>query len=77
MQIANQVFIVTGAGSGLGAATAQRLVDQGARVVLVDMNAAAGQTQAESLGANTRFVQADVSDAASAQAAVEIGRAHV
>jgi NAD(P)-dependent dehydrogenase (short-subunit alcohol dehydrogenase family) len=28
MQIANHVFIVTGAGSGLGAATAQRLVDQ-------------------------------------------------
>ncbi|WP_022980166.1 3-hydroxyacyl-CoA dehydrogenase [Ideonella sp. B508-1] len=71
MQIANHGFIVTGAGSGLGAATAQRLVDQGARVVLVDMNATAGQAQAEALGANTRFVQADVSDAASAQAAVD------
>ncbi|WP_066340424.1 3-hydroxyacyl-CoA dehydrogenase [Azohydromonas lata] len=70
MQVKDRSFIVTGSGSGLGAATARRLVAAGGRVLLVDLNAEAVSALAGELGANARFVQADVSDAASAQAAV-------
>ena len=66
MQIQNQVFVVTGAASGLGAATARRLVQAGGRVVLADVNEAAGQAVAAELGDNARFVRTDVTDEASA-----------
>ncbi|HBD91955.1 MAG TPA: 3-hydroxyacyl-CoA dehydrogenase, partial [Gemmobacter sp.] len=46
MQIADRVFLITGAGSGLGAAVAGRLVAEGARVVLADRAAEAVQAQA-------------------------------
>jgi NAD(P)-dependent dehydrogenase (short-subunit alcohol dehydrogenase family) len=71
MQIAQHVFIVTGAGSGLGAATARHLVAQGARVMLADLNAAAGQALADELGPAVHFHHTDVADAASGQAAVQ------
>jgi NAD(P)-dependent dehydrogenase (short-subunit alcohol dehydrogenase family) len=70
MQVKDHSFIVTGSGSGLGAATARRLVAAGARVLLVDLNAEAGTALAAELGSNARFVKADVSDAASAEAAL-------
>jgi len=70
MQIQDRVFIVTGSGSGLGAATARRLVGAGARVLLADLNSATGAAQAAELGKNVRFQQTDVADAASAEAAV-------
>ena len=38
MQIKDKVFLVTGAGSGLGAATAKLLCESGARVVMLDLN---------------------------------------
>jgi len=41
MQIENGVFVVTGGGSGLGAASARMLVEAGGRVVLADVNAQA------------------------------------
>ena len=70
MQIQERVFIVTGSGSGLGAATARRLVAAGARVLLADLNSETGAVQAAELGPNARFQQTDVADAASAEAAV-------
>jgi NAD(P)-dependent dehydrogenase (short-subunit alcohol dehydrogenase family) len=70
MQVKDRNFIVTGSGSGLGAATARRLVAGGARVLLVDLNAEAGATLASELGSNARFIRTDVSDATSAEAAV-------
>lgn len=51
MQIENKVFIVSGGGSGLGAATAQMLAKAGARIMLVDINADTVQTQASKLDA--------------------------
>ncbi len=50
MQIEQQVFIITGAASGLGAATARRLAGLGAHVVLADVQDAAGQSLAQQLG---------------------------
>ncbi len=69
MEIQNQVFVVTGGGSGLGAATARHLLAQGGRVVLADVNAEAGAALADELGSNARFVVTDVTREDSAQAA--------
>ena len=66
MQLNNKVFVVTGGGSGLGAATARGLVDAGARVVLADVNRAAGEALAAELGAAALFVETDVSSETSA-----------
>ena len=60
MEIKDKVFLVTGAGSGLGAATARNLIDGGAKVVLADVNREAGESLAAELGANARFVETDV-----------------
>lgn len=68
MQIRDSVFIVTGGASGLGAAAVRHLVQQGGKVVIADMNAAAGNALAGELG--TRFVSTNVADEASAQACV-------
>lgn len=70
MRIAEHVFIVTGGASGLGAATARMVVAHGGRVVLADMNRAAGKAMAQELGAAARFVAADITEEASAQAVV-------
>ena len=71
MHIENKVFIVTGGASGLGAATAQKLVEAGAKVMLVDLNADAVAAQALKLGDQALSVVADISQADAAQAAVE------
>jgi NAD(P)-dependent dehydrogenase (short-subunit alcohol dehydrogenase family) len=81
MQIKDKVFVVTGGGSGLGAATARQLVAEGGKVVLVDLNRAAGEALAAELGAAARFVEADVAGEASgaqvfALARTEFGAVH-
>ena len=50
MKIQGKVVIVTGAASGLGAATAQYLIAHGAKVILVDMNQALGEQLQRALG---------------------------
>jgi NAD(P)-dependent dehydrogenase (short-subunit alcohol dehydrogenase family) len=65
-----QVIMITGAGSGIGAATAQELVRRGATVVLVDCDAATLATTAATLGADTLTVIADVTSRADCEAAV-------
>ena len=62
--------IVTGAASGLGRATAQRLVDLGAAVVLVDLPDRGGEATAAELGGKATFVAADVCDDEQVAAAV-------
>lgn len=72
MEIAGKVFLVTGAGSGLGAATARALAVAGARVVLADVNREAGDSLAAELSTNACFVVTDVADEASAVNAVNM-----
>ncbi|WP_129632174.1 3-hydroxyacyl-CoA dehydrogenase [Candidatus Oscillochloris fontis] len=72
MDITGKVFLVSGGGSGLGAATARMLVEQGARVVLADVNQVAGETVAAELGEAARFVKTDVSNEADVQAAISV-----
>ncbi|WP_036165262.1 3-hydroxyacyl-CoA dehydrogenase [Massilia sp. 9096] len=71
MQIQDNVFIVTGGASGLGAATARMIVDNGGKVVLADVQAEAGEKLADELGeGKARFVKCDVTQEADGQAAV-------
>src|SRR3979411_2954518 len=70
MEIRGNVFLVTGGGSGLGAACARQLAAAGGNVLVVDIRAEAGRTVAEELGTPGRFVQADVTDEAQADEAV-------
>ncbi|MFG1420238.1 3-hydroxyacyl-CoA dehydrogenase [Roseixanthobacter liquoris] len=72
MQIKDKVFLITGAGSGLGAAVAGHLVAGGARVVIADINAEAGEAVARELGASARFARTDVTQEADARAAVAL-----
>ncbi|ABS69884.1 short-chain dehydrogenase/reductase SDR [Xanthobacter versatilis] len=74
MKIDGRVFIVTGAGSGLGAAVSRMLVGEGARVVIVDINAEAGSAVAAELGDSARFQRADVTSEADGLAAVALAR---
>ncbi|TMK80758.1 MAG: SDR family oxidoreductase [Actinobacteria bacterium] len=59
-----KVCIVTGAGSGIGKATAIRFAEEGARVTCVDVNADTVAATAKEIGANVFGVAADVSDPA-------------
>ena len=72
MQIQNSVFLIAGGGSGLGAATAKMLINNGGSVVLADINKDAGTAKATELGARARFIETNVIDEASVQAAVDL-----
>ncbi|EIZ87082.1 short-chain dehydrogenase/reductase SDR [Methylobacterium sp. GXF4] len=69
--IKDRVYIVTGAGSGLGAAVARSLVAAGASVVVADIAREAGAGVAAELGAQARFAATDVTSEADGQAAVQ------
>jgi NAD(P)-dependent dehydrogenase (short-subunit alcohol dehydrogenase family) len=60
--------IVTGGGSGLGAATAARLASDGARVTIFDMNETTGQAHATQIGG--KFIKVNVTDPANVSEAI-------
>jgi NAD(P)-dependent dehydrogenase (short-subunit alcohol dehydrogenase family) len=68
MDVRGQAAVVTGGGSGLGAATAIRLAEAGARVAVLDVNTEAAQAVAAKTGGLA--IACDVSDAESAAAAL-------
>jgi NAD(P)-dependent dehydrogenase (short-subunit alcohol dehydrogenase family) len=70
MQIKNSVFLVTGGASGLGAASARMAAENGAKVVIADLQAEAGENLARELGG--RFIRCDVSSEADGKAAVAL-----
>jgi NAD(P)-dependent dehydrogenase (short-subunit alcohol dehydrogenase family) len=74
MKISQGVFVITGASSGLGRATAQRFVSQGASVVLCDVNEDAGTALERDLGKSATFVRVDVRETADVQRAVTAAR---
>ncbi|MBL7497755.1 3-hydroxyacyl-CoA dehydrogenase [Frankia sp. CNm7] len=71
MRIEGAVALVTGAASGLGLATARRLHDAGAKVVLVDLASSAGERVAGELGDGAVFAPADVTDPDAVAAALD------
>lgn len=71
MQIDGKVFLVSGGASGLGAASAQMLIDAGASVMLVDVNAEALAAQVAKLGSKARASVSDITQESAVQAAVD------
>jgi NAD(P)-dependent dehydrogenase (short-subunit alcohol dehydrogenase family) len=69
VDIAGRTFLVTGGGSGLGAATARELAGAGGTVVIADVDTQHGQEVADELGA--RFAETDVTDPAAVEAALD------
>jgi NAD(P)-dependent dehydrogenase (short-subunit alcohol dehydrogenase family) len=72
MDVSGHAAIVTGAASGLGAATARALAAAGARVALLDLNAGDAGTLADEIGGLA--INCDVTSAESAEAAVRAAR---
>ncbi len=76
MEIQAKTFLVSGGGSGLGKATVHLLVEQGAQVVIADINQVAGEQNAAAIGNRVTFIHTDVTDEASVQNAVHRAVAH-
>ncbi len=74
--LAGKVAIVTGAARGMGRSAAERLVAEGARVLLGDVLVDDGKQVADDLGDAALFTELDVTDAASWEAAVELAEQH-
>jgi NAD(P)-dependent dehydrogenase (short-subunit alcohol dehydrogenase family) len=70
MHIRDNVFVVSGGASGLGAAVVRMLVEEGGRVIIADLKEAAAQALIEECGSAARFVPCDVSLEVDAHAAV-------
>lgn len=74
-RFADTVAVVTGAGSGIGAATARRLAAEGAAVVIADI-ADTGAAVADDIGDRASFVAADVADEAGWAAVLDAAHAY-
>lgn len=70
MELENKGVLVTGGASGLGAACVRLLTRSGARVVIADLNSETGTALAKEIGDSTLFVQTNVTEEESMQAAV-------
>lgn len=70
-ELQGKVAVVTGGANGIGRAIVERFVDEGARVVIADIDTDGGETMAEALGDSAAFQRTDVSDADQVQALVD------
>jgi len=70
MRLDRATAIVSGGASGLGLATAKRIIEAGGRAVLLDINEEQGSRSASELGERARFVAADISSEEQVRAAV-------
>ena len=68
MEIKDSVAVITGGASGLGLATAKRLLDRGASVLVIDLK---GEEVVAELGPRAKFAQANVTDPDSVTAALD------
>jgi 3-oxoacyl-[acyl-carrier protein] reductase len=71
MRLKDKVALITGGAAGIGKATAKRFLEEGARVVICDVNAEAGKAAAEELGGTIEFYQVNVADRQAVQAWVD------
>ncbi|OQY24091.1 MAG: 3-oxoacyl-ACP reductase [Anaerolineaceae bacterium 4572_32.1] len=69
MRLKDRITLITGGAAGIGKATAQRFVEEGAKVIICDVNAEAGQATAQEL--DITFYQVNVADRQAAQAWVD------
>ena len=61
-RLEGKTALVTGAASGIGLQTSIRLAEEGARVMMTDINNEEGLQQAEKLGANATFLKLDITE---------------
>ena len=71
MRMKDKVVLVTGGAAGIGKATALRFAEEGAKVVICDLNEAAGQGTLSLLGADAAFYKVNVANRAEVQAWVD------
>ena len=71
-RLEGRVAVITGAASGIGAGTVRMFVDHGAKVIVADMQEAAGRALVAELGENTRFSLCDVTSESDVAAAVDM-----
>lgn len=76
MRLKDKVTLVTGAAAGIGKATALRFAEEGAKVVICDLNEEAGQALLPELGPEARFYKVNVADRQAVQAWVDDVAAH-
>lgn len=76
MKIANSIAVITGGASGLGRATVEKFVAEGAKVAIFDFNEEAGQALANELGDAAIFLKVNVADENSVQEAIHQTIAH-
>ncbi len=69
-RLPGHVAIITGAATGMGAAAARRFVAEGARVLVLDLKETEGESLADELGDDARFLRTDVTKEAEVEAAV-------
>lgn len=72
LRLQHKVAVITGAASGIGRATLERFVEEGACVVAADLQDEAGRALAERLPAQVRFIHCDVADPPQIRAAIEL-----
>jgi len=72
MQFSQHTFLVAGGGSGLGAATAKLFAANGANIVIADLNRESGEEIVAAIGGAARFIDTNVCDETSVQAAVDL-----
>ena len=73
-RLVGKVAVITGAGSGIGRASAKLFVAEGAKVVVAEIDAALGEASAREAGAGARFVRTDVTDEESVKQMVQQAR---
>lgn len=76
MEIQQKTILVSGGGSGLGQATAERLASEGANIIIIDIDQAKGAAVAQAIGTQALFVAADVTDETSVQKAIAQAQVH-
>jgi 3-oxoacyl-[acyl-carrier protein] reductase len=71
LRLKDRVALITGGAAGIGKATAKRFLEEGAKVVICDVNAEAGQAAVEELGGTVEFYQVNVADRQAVQSWVD------